>query len=152
MADGSSPVAGYEFYNKGTTGTTGAFQDLIIKATAGTGTNVIRYDCANHPGMAPAGGNITVNNGTIGQYGSQAFMELTVVGGSVTTATFVANGNDYRSGDVLQVSNLDMGNAGSGFEYTVSGLTFTGIVATVTITDSGINYALNDTLSANVQI
>ena len=149
MADGSSPVAGYEFYNKGTTGTTGAFQDLIIKATAGTGTNVIRYDCANHQNMAPAGGNITINNGTIGQYGSQAFMELTVVGGSVTTATFVANGNDYRSGDVLQVSNLDMGNAGSGFEYTVSGLTFTGIVATVTITDSGINYALNDTLSAN---
>ena len=149
MADGSGVDPEFEFYIKGNTGFPGAFQDLIIKPTAATGTNVIRYDCANHAGMAPAGGNITVNTGTTGQYGSQAYLELTVSGGAVTAASFVADGNDYQAGDVLQVSNIDMGGAGSGFEYTITGFTFTGVVATVAITDQGLDYALGDILSAN---
>jgi len=149
MADGSGVDPEFEFYLKGSIGFPGAFQDLIIKPTAATGTNVIRYDCANHANMAPAGGNITVNTGTVGQYGSQAYMELTVSGGSVTAASFVADGSDYRAGDVLQVSNLDMGGAGNGFEYTVSGLTFNGIVSGVTFTDQGLDYEFGDILSAN---
>jgi hypothetical protein len=149
MADGTGVDPEFEFFIKGNIGFPGAFQDLIIKPTAATGTNVIRYDCANHAGMGPAGGNITVNTGVTGQYGSQAYLEITVSGGAVTAASFVADGNDYQSSDILQVSNLDMGGSGSGFEYTISGFTFTGVVNTVTITDQGLDYALGDTLSAN---
>jgi hypothetical protein len=149
MADGTGVDPEFEFFIKGNIGFPGAFQDLIIKPTAATGTNVIRYDCANHAGMGPAGGNITVNTGVTGQYGSQAYLEITVSGGAVTAASFVADGNDYQSADILQVSNLDMGGSGSGFEYTISGFTFTGVVNTVTITDQGLDYALGDTLSAN---
>ena len=149
MADGSGVDPEFEFYIKGNIGFPGAFQDLIIKPTAATGTNVIRYDCANHANMAPAGGNITVNTGTTGQYGSQAYLELDVTGNVVTTASFVADGNDYQVGDVLQVSNIDMGGSGSGFEYTITGFTFTGVVNTVTITDQGLDYVVGDLLSAN---
>ena len=149
MADGSGIEPEFEFYLKGNTGTPGAFQDLVIKPTASTGTNVIRYDCANHPNMAPAGGNITVNTGTAGNYGSQAYAEITVSGNQITAINFLANGSGYKTGDILQVSNLDMGGSGSGFEYTISGLTFDGIVGTVVITENGIDYVDGDTLSAN---
>jgi len=149
MADGSGVDPEFEFYTKGATGFPGAFQDLIIKPSAATGTNVIRYDCANHPNMAPAGGNITVNSGTIGQYGSQAYADITISGSSVTNVTFSENGSGYRSGDVLTISNLDVGNTGSGFEFTVSGIVFTGVVATVTITDSGNGYVNGDVLGVN---
>ena len=147
MADGSGIDPEFEFYVKGDAGTTGAFIDLIIKPTGVTGSNVIRYDCANHPGMAPAGGNMTVNSGTLGNYGSQAFGDVTISGGAVTNVTFVANGSGYRAGDTLEFSNLDVGGVGSGFEYTVSGITYTGTVQTVTITNNGTGYATNDTLS-----
>ena len=149
MADGSGIDPEFEFYTKGLTGTTGAFQDLIIKPTAVTGTNVIRYDCANHPNMAPAGGNITVNTGAVGSYGSQAYADVTISGQAVTNITFVADGSGYKAGDVLQISNLDVGNAGSGFEYTTSGIVYTGVVTTVTITDSGTGYQTGDTLGVN---
>ncbi len=150
MADGSGPsTSEYEFFVKGQTGTAGAFQDLVIKPGATTGTNVIRYDCANHPGMAPAGGNITVNTGTAGSHGVGAFADIDVSGQAVTNITFVADGNGYKAGDVLQISNLDVGNAGSGFEYTISGIVYTGVVTTVTITDSGSGYQTGDTLGVN---
>ena len=149
MADGSGVDPEFEFYTKGSIGFPGAFQDLVIKPTAVTGTNVIRYDCANHPNMGPAGGNTTVNSGTFGNYGSLAYADLTVSGGQVTALTFSDNGSGYRAGDVLQVSNLDMGGAGTGFEYTVSSIVFTGTVTTVTITDSGSGYVTSDTLGIN---
>ena len=149
MADGSGIDPEFEFFTKGLTGTTGAFQDLIIKPTAATGTNVIRYDCANHPNMAPAGGNITVNTGAVGSYGSQAYADVTISGQAVTNITFVADGSGYKAGDALQISNLDVGNAGSGFEYTTSGIVYTGVVTTVTITDSGTGYQTGDTLGVN---
>ena len=149
MADGTGVDAEFEFYIKGNAGFPGAFQDLIIKPGAATGTNVIRYDCANHENMGPAGGNITVNTGVAGNYGSQAFLDLDVSGGAVTSATFVSDGNDYKAGDILQISNLDLGGSGSGFEYEITGLTFTGVVATVTVTDQGVDYVLGDVLSAN---
>ena len=149
MADGTGVDAEFEFYIKGNAGFPGAFQDLIIKPGAATGTNIIRYDCANHANMGPAGGSITVNTGTAGNYGSQAFLDLDVSGGAVTSATFVADGNDYKTGDILQISNLDLGGSGSGFEYEITGLTFTGVVATVTVTDQGVDYVLGDVLSAN---
>ena len=150
MADGSGPATSeYEFFVKGQTGTAGAFQDLVIKPGATTGTNVIRYDCANHANMAPAGGNITVNTGAAGSYGVSAFADIDISGQAVTNITFVADGTGYKAGDVLQISNLDVGNAGSGFEYTTSGIVYTGVVTTVTITDSGSGYANGDTLGVN---
>jgi hypothetical protein len=149
MADGSGIDPEFEFYLKGSIGFPGAFQDLIIKPTAATGTNVIRYDCANHPNMAPAGGNITVNTGTTGQYGSQAYLSLTVSGNSVTSISFVSNGSGYQVGDILQVSNIDMGGSGTGFEYTISGFVFNGVVSSVVFTDQGLDYEFGDVLSAN---
>lgn len=148
-ADGSGIDPEFEFFTKGEIGFAGAFQDLIIKPNAATGTNIIRYDCANHPNMAASGGNTTVNSGSIGSYGSQAFLDITVSGASVTAASFSTNGSGYRAGDVLSISNLDVGNSGSGFEYTISGIAYTGTVTGITITNSGTNYALGNVLSAN---
>jgi hypothetical protein len=150
MADGSSPdVNEYEFFVKGAIGTTGAFQDLIVKPGATTGTNAIRYDCANHQNMAPAGGNITVNTGAAGSHGVSAYADITISGQAVTNIVFIADGSGYKSGDVLQISNLDVGNAGSGFEFTASGIVLTGVVTTVTITQSGTGYQTNDVLGIN---
>ena len=131
----------------GAVGNANCFQDLIIKPNAPQGSNVIRYDCVNHPGMGPAGGNITLSAGAAGQSGAGAAADITVSGNAITAFALLNNGKGYKIGDVLTVSVVDI-PGGSGFTWTVSGVTYTGTVDTVTITDEGSGYALNDVLSA----
>jgi hypothetical protein len=66
------------------------------------------------------------NNGTYsnipltGGSGSGATANITISGQAITSVTIKNTGNFYAVGDVLSFSNTYTGNAGSGFNYTVS--------------------------------
>ena len=137
----------YVFNTRGSAGQAGSFADLIIKPEAPTGVQ-IRYDCANHPNMGPAGGNINVNAGAQGNFGTSAYADLTISGGSIQTLSFVDEGTGYRAGDTLYVKSSDVGG-NSGFLYTINNVVFTGTVNTVDVTVQGIDYNLNDVLTIN---
>ena len=136
----------YVFNTRGSAGQAGSFADLIIKPEAPTGVQ-IRYDCANHPNMGPAGGNINVNAGAQGNFGTSAYADLTISGG-ITSLSFVDEGTGYRAGDTLYVKSSDVGG-NSGFLYTINNVVFTGTVNTVDVTVQGIDYNLNDVLTIN---
>jgi len=139
-----SPID-YVVVSKGSMGTSGSFVDLIIKPSAPTGN--IKYDCSNHPGM---GGTITVVSGTSGQYGSGGISTVSVnASGQVSLFTILNAGSGYKQGDILQVYAGNVGGTGSGFTYTLSAPTYTGIINSITITDDGLNYLKNDVLSIN---
>lgn len=137
----------YVFNTRGTAGLAGSFSDLIIKPEAPTGGQ-IRYDCANHPNMGPAGGNINVNAGASGNFGTSAYADLTISGGAITSLSFVDEGTGYRAGDTLYVKESDVGS-NTGFLYTVNSVVFTGTVNSVDVTAQGIDYNLNDVLTIN---
>ena len=130
---------------KGIEGTAGAFVDFVIKPTATSGN--LQYVCQNHSGM---GAVVSVVTGTAGEYGTGATADVTVdANTTVTSFSFVSSGQDYKTGDVLELDPNDLGG-GSGFEYTLSTPTYQGSVTSVTVTDSGQDYAKNDVLSASV--
>ena len=105
----------YIVVNKGSTGTSGSFVDLIIKPSAASGT--IRYNCAVHNGM---GADITITTGSAGNYGNGTFSTLTVdSNGEVSQVVFTFAGFDCKINDVLQVFSGDVGGTGSGFEFTI---------------------------------
>ncbi len=137
----------YVFNTRGNAGQAGSFADLIIKPEAPTGVQ-IRYDCANHPNMGPAGGNINVNAGAQGNFGTSAYADLTISGGAITSLTFVDEGTGYRAGDTLYVKSSDVGG-NSGFLYTINNVVFTGTVNSVDVTVQGVDYNLNDVLTIN---
>ena len=147
-ANGSTlPEAEIDAKTSGAIGNAGCFVDLIIKPQANIGTQLYRYDCVNHANMGPAGGNITTTSGSAGQSGAGAAADVTVAGNVVTQVTLLTNGSGYSIGDVLTFSPNDL-SIGSGFTWTVSGITHTGVVDAITITDNGSGYALGDVLSA----
>ena len=142
--DGSSLLSiFYVVVSHGTIGTPGAFIDLIIKP--GAPTETIRYNCSVHNGM---GADINVSSGTIGQYGSGAFANIDVSGGSVTNVSFSNIGYGYRSSDVLEVASSDLGG-GSGFEYTVNSVSLYGQVGSFFVVETGQNYVNGDSISFN---
>jgi len=137
----------FEFFTAGVWGEPGCFTDVVMKPDCNTGSQIIRYDCANHPGMGPAGGNITLQDtSTYTYYGWQGFLDVTVAGGVVSDVQWNNPGVDYKNGDKLQLPYVNIGGTGSGFEYTVANVTNTGIIDTVTIVDSGTGYQANDVL------
>ena len=133
----------YVAISYGSPGTAGAFVDFVITDVAATGT--FEYYCVNHPSMT---GVFDVVTGAPGQWGKYAGVDITVASGAVTAVTFATSGLGYKATDVITIDPNAFG-AGTGFEYTISGITYTGTVDTVTITDSGIGYQENDILSAN---
>lgn len=137
----------YTFYTRGSAGQAGSFTDLIIKPEAPVGVQ-IRYDCANHPNMSPAGGNINVNAGSVGNFGTSAYADITVSGGAITSLSFVDEGSGYRAGDTLYVKPSDVGN-NTGFLYTVNSINFTGTVNSVVISNEGNDYNINNVLTIN---
>lgn len=144
--DGSAlPNADYVVVTKGIPGNPGAFVDFIIKPTASTGT--IKYNCSAHDGM---GANINITTGTAGRYGHNGFASIVINGsGAVSSFQFVSSGQDYKVGDTLGVSSYDISTGtGSGFVYTISGITYTGTVTSVSVTNNGQGYLKNNVLSA----
>jgi hypothetical protein len=139
------PETQYIVVQKGTAGQAGSFVDLIIKPSAPTET--IKYNCLIHDGM---GANISVINGTPGFYGSNAFANITVnSSGQISNVQITTIGLDYKANDILQVYRGEVGNTGSGFEFTLAAPSYTGQITGVDIQSSGQNYILNDVLSAN---
>jgi hypothetical protein len=123
----SLPQEDYVVVYKGSTGSSGAFVDLIIKPSAQTET--IKYNCAVHDGM---GANISVTTGSEGQYGSGLVATLTVdSNGEVSNVAIDFSGIDYKVNDSLGVYNGDVGGTGSGFEFVV--LTVGGIQISNTV-------------------
>ncbi len=138
----------FEFFTAGVWGEPGCFTDVVMKPDCNTGTQIVRYDCANHPGMGPAGGNITLQDtSTYTYYGWQGFADVTVSGGIVSDVTWTNPGITYKNGDRLQLAFVNIGGTGSGFLYTVNNVVNTGTVTSVTITDSGAGYQNADVLS-----
>ena len=140
----------FEFFAAGVWGQAGCFVDVTLKPDAPLGTNIVRYDCANHQNMGPAGGNISIITGTAGQYGWQGFADITISGGAVTDVSWVNSGLGYKVGDTLEIPYVNTGGTAPStpFLYTVGTITNTGIVDSVTITDSGSGYQVGDVLSA----
>ena len=134
----------YLIIRRGGQGTSGAFVDLIIKPSASNTTIKYDSDFTNN-----IGANITITTGSVGTYGSGASANLTISGGSITTFTFVSNGFDYKSGDILQIYNGDVGGTGAGFSYTLSSPIYTGTVTSIVVPASSIgsDYLKDDILS-----
>ena len=138
----------FEFFTAGIHGQAGCFTDVVMKPDCNTGSQIVRYDCANHPGMGPTGGNITLQDtSTYTYYGWQGFADVTVSGGVVTDITWTNPGVTYKVGDRLQAPFVNIGGTGSGFLYTINSVTNTGVVDSVTITIDGTGYQVGDVLS-----
>jgi hypothetical protein len=137
---------GAEFFTieEGTYGTAGSFVDFVISANAPTGTYA--YDCTFHPGM---GGAFTVSTGAIGNYGKFGAADFEVdSNGNVISFDFSVNGTDYKVGDTVSVNGNSYGG-GSGFVAEITGISYDGIVDSITITDSGSGYLAGETLGIN---
>ena len=101
--------------------------------------------------------NVTLTGGT----GSGARATITVSGGIVISVTLTYGGIGYTALDSLTTANTNLGGTGSsfavvastvaassGFQCTVFGVS-TGSVGSVTLTNDGSNYAVNDVLTAS---
>ena len=135
----------YTTISKGIPGQPGAFVDFIIKPSAPTET--IKYNCQVHDGM---GANISIITGTAGFYGTNAFANITVnSSGAISNVEFTSSGFDYKQNDIVQVFSGDVGGTGTGFEFTLSALIYTGEVTSVVIQNNGVDYLKDDVLSAS---
>ena len=135
----------YIVRSSGYLGSAGAFTDIIIKPDAPTET--IKYNCSAHDGM---GASISIVDGVVGNYGSDATGTIEISSGQVTSVTVTNTGSDYKQGDTLIIPNDSIGGTGAGFLFTLSTPVYDGTVFNVTITNNGQDYQINDVLSASV--
>jgi len=126
-----------------TSGNPGSFFEVIVDPAYSGGS--VEYSCVFHQTM---GGDINFTAGAAGSYGYGATADIDVSGGAVTSLTFDLTGTDIRAGDVLEVSQVDIG-AGTGFEFTINSIDNNGTVVFVQVTTIGQNYANGDILSFN---
>jgi len=149
QTDGSLlPQVDYTVIQKGSPGTANSFIDLVIKPTAGVGN--IKYDCSNHPGM---GGTIAITSGTTGNYSINVAASITVNSqGSISQCSITTTGLDLNVGTALTVAPTDIGqlSVGSGFVFTITQITYNGVISSITFTSNGLNnYSKNQILSVN---
>ena len=129
----------YSVSSYGNSGNTGSFVELVIKNDAPS--EQILYYCQNHSGM---GGSANISVGTPLYYGTGASANIVVSGGVVTSFT-MTGGEDYKANDIVYVPSIEIGQ-GSGVQYTISGITYSGTVISLEVTDQGTNYVLGDTV------
>tara|TARA_Y100000004_G_scaffold27388_1_gene28022 strand:+ start:24 stop:4904 length:4881 start_codon:yes stop_codon:yes gene_type:complete len=146
-ASGLPLDSNYEVVPKGTQGQAGAFVDLIVKPSAPVGTP-ISYLASN---AADMGGVINIVSGSVGDYGTGMVATIVTDPNQVVTGVTITDpGDGYVAGDVLTVFADDLSSpSGTGFEYTISTVTYAGTVTDVTVTDIGQNYVNGDSLSAS---
>jgi len=122
-----------------------AFVDIVISPNAPTET--IIYRCSVHENM---GANINIITGAAGEYGTGITADLEIIGTSVSSVTITDSGQNYKTGDQLELFTLDASTgSGSGFSYSITNTVYTGEISSVTITSSGSDYENGDILSVN---
>ena len=145
VGQSGTPPSGLTLTNVGTSGTAGAYVDVIVEN--GYSLTSASYNCVAHS-AGQMGADITFTTGTPGVYGSGAVADITISGGALTAVTFVSEGTDYKATDVLEIPPLTVG-AGTGAQYLINGVTPNGSITSVSFTDPGQNYSITDTLSVN---
>lgn len=128
----------------GSDGTAGSFVEIVVADSAPV--QQVKYTSQINGDI---GALIDIVSGTPGQGGIGATATIVVSGGIVTSYIGEDYGSGYDQNDILEVYNGEVGTTGSGFEYTVGTLTYSGQVNSVTITDPGNGYSQFDPLSAN---
>jgi hypothetical protein len=88
---------------------------IVAKSTA----PILTLGAISNPGSLYIDGTYTAVPLT-GGTGSGATATITVLGGAVTASILTAPGIGYTVGDVLSVSNTNLGNTGSGFTQPVA--------------------------------
>ena len=128
----------------GSDGTAGSFLEVVVKDSAPS--QQLQYISQIN---GQIGGTVNIISGTPGQGGSGAIATLIVSGGVLISYISESDGSGYEAGDVLEVYDEELGGTGTGFEYTVDSVSYTGQVDTFTIVDPGNNYNQFDVLSFN---
>lgn len=113
-------------------------------------TNVINSATMTSGGSGYVDGtylNVPLNatNGTAGFSGNGAMANITITGGTVTSATLISGyGSNYQAGNLLSVSDTYVGGSGSGFSMTVAAtsgsatpVTYNGVYQNLTFSGSG---------------
>ena len=139
-----SENAGVTGQSFGNPGSPGSYYYVVVKSTSST-SMVLNYDCSVHNGM---GGSVTLQSGTTGYEGTGASGSATISGGSIT-AFSIEGGDDYVIGDIVTADTSSLGGTGSGFEFTLTGNVYTGVVSSVNFISIGSGYLNGDVLSAN---
>ena len=149
LVDNAGLQLSSQYYTEVAVGVAGnAGAALYVTIHPDAPTTDLQYVCQIHPNM---GNTITVQSGTAGNGGTGLLATLEISGVSVVDVTVTEPGLNYAIGDTLIVNNGDVQSSlsgGNGFLYTLSGITYTGVVASVTISDEGTNYLNGDVLSA----
>jgi hypothetical protein len=136
------PALFFSITRFGSDGESGAFLQVVVKDEAPVQS--VRY-VSQINGLI--GGTVNIISGTPGQGGSGATATLVVSGGVVTSVINESYGSGYEANDTLEIYSGNVGGTGSGFEYTVDSLEYTGQVDQITIVDPGNNYSQFDELS-----
>ena len=133
----------YAFAYNGSPGDPGAFVDFIIKPFALTETVYYSSDIEN--GM---GSTISIVDGASGSSGSNLQADISIDAGQQLSSVTVNNiGSGYQSGDVLTFIPQD--GQGSSASFTVSPITYNGLVNSVSFSDVGQDYLNGDLISFN---
>tara|TARA_Y100000385_G_scaffold291981_2_gene375152 strand:+ start:8785 stop:13638 length:4854 start_codon:yes stop_codon:yes gene_type:complete len=150
LADGGGLQLGSDNYSIIETGAQGnADAALYITVGPNAATETLQYVCQVHTGM---GNNISVQAGTPGNGGDGIRATVEISGGSVTAVTITDSGENYEIGDTLFVNAGDVQSSlsgGSGFLYTLAGISYTGVVSNISVTEQGTGYQKDDVLSAS---
>lgn len=118
---------------------------LYITVSPDAPTQTIQYLCQIHPNM---GSTISVQSGTVGNYGRNIEATVQVVSGSVDVVSITNPGTGYKVGDTLIARGGAFGLGGGGFLYTINDISYTGVIGSVFISDQGSNYLNGDVLTA----
>ena len=120
-------------------GITGQIVSITIDATAGK--NYLNGDILTLHGPAFA-----IGSNTIGQF----TINSTAYDGSVVAVTPTNSGIDYDNGDVLTVSNTNLGGVGQDFEFTLN--VDPGSIGSFEIASYGSGYSAGDVLTLPVEV
>jgi len=82
-----------------------------------------------------------------GGNGSGATFGCNVNAGEVTGVTISNSGVGYQNGDILSVSNADLGGSGGGFSFTITSNPGTVDESSFQFSEKGTGYLVNDTLT-----
>jgi len=136
----------FQITRYGTEGLAGSFVEIVVAANVANQT--IEYDCSIHDGMGGSA-NITTGPAGVSGFGLLADIEIDVSSQQVTVVTVTTSGTNYKVGDTFEVDPNNIGGTGSGAAFTLSSISYTGVVTGCTPTFAGQDYVNGDILGIN---